>query len=296
MSSDHIKEMMQENPEYVHFKTKIIHIVDTDEYLLHIPKCGGTSIRDGLIFKHWSEGHPRLDYVDRHNHSTAKDLSDIIDITNKKFIVSVRHPIARFLSSYNFLMDIDFREIFKLESAEDYDEDKPSKKLLFLRKRRHHLKKTLGQDGFIDLLVDEEARAETKRRFYSDNEPNHYDWAFMHQKQWTKGIPPNNLRARKIENHTLFKELDIEIQSSKTKLGYNRQIGLDNKQKIYDYFKKDFSHFGYGLSEQWDAHHLQMEKRIEEQRKIREELENNPDTPDWLVKFMSNIKIKKPKQ
>jgi len=239
--------MLEERPELYVYKTNVLHIVDTDSYFLHIPKCGGTSVRDALIHSYYTKQTPELKYLSFHNHSKAEDLVSAIDINTSKFILSVRHPIGRFLSAYNFLIDIDIRNI-------EHDDENAQ----FYKTRKGYLEK-IGFGGFADLLADKEARKSVKQTYFNTSDLTHFDWAFQLQSSWVKDVPKSNVIAYKIEQNDIFEELDIPLHRSKMK-SYNRSIGLDNKDKIYKYFEKDFDRFRYQFSEQWDAHHLLNER------------------------------------
>lgn len=269
MAVDHIKRMLEEKPYLYVYKTKILRLVNEDQYFLHIPKCGGTSVRDGLIYSSYMHNKPKLDYLDHHNHSKAQHLSESIDITRSKFIVSVRHPVARFLSSYNFLIDIDQRNIERNNSDQE-----------FYQSRKGYLE-NLGIDGFCDLLKDIEQRRAIKAQWFA-NEQGHFDWAFEPQTLWLKGTTKELVKYYKIETPDIFERLSIPVHHSKMK-SYNRQVGLENKQQILDYFAKDFDRFKYTLSDQWDAHHLLNERS------------NVPALPVKLLKrLQGGFKVLKP--
>lgn len=247
MASERFKSILEKNPELNVYKTNVLHLLDQNAYFLHIPKCGGTSVRDALIFEHYNAETPKLDYLNFHNHSKAQDLISAVDIYTSKFILSVRHPIGRFLSAYNFLLDIDARNI-----------ELDDKNIQFYTKRKEHLEK-IGIGGFADLLADKQARQQIKKTYFNTKEPTHFDWAFQLQSSWVKDVPKENLTFFKIEDNSIFDSLNIPVRRSKMKT-YDRNIGIENKDKIYQYFQKDFDRFRYQFSEQWDAHHLLNER------------------------------------
>lgn len=270
MAGEHIKLMLEENPGLYVYKTNVLHLVDKDEYFLHIPKCGGTSVRDALIYKYYKTQTPQLDYLNFHNHSKAQDLVSAIDIENCNFIVSVRHPIGRFLSAYNFLIDIDVRNI------ERNDEN-----VEFYKTRKGYLDK-IRFSGFADLLADETERKLVKKTYFNTPDLTHFDWAFQLQTSWVKGVPKSNVTYYKIEDNSIFNSLDVSIHRSKMKQ-YNRNIGIENKDKIYKYFEKDFDRFKYQFSEQWDEHHLLNERM------------NSKNLPDKVLKgLLGGTKVLKP--
>ena len=134
---------------------------------IHIPKCGGTSVRQALIEAGYDSG--------RMGHDTMKNAlkyrSDI-----KEFIVQVREPASRIVSAYNFMHRqlLDFPE--RLPWLEKYtnmelndwirllllDEDVPN-----LEKRKPLKKDSFkGQDRASmrrDAAKDKRAAARLKR-------------------------------------------------------------------------------------------------------------------------------------
>lgn len=271
MVSSGISKILNADPELIKIKTQVLYIGERQEYFIHIPKCGGTSVRDQLILSN-NKRKFLLETLETGNHSKYDEIGKFIDLKTSKFIVSVRHPVGRFLSAYNFLMDIDTR---KIEQQTDLAE----KEKQFYTARLEKLK-SIGINGFVALLENLPQREGIYETWYTDYPEPHFKWAFEPQVDWIAGIPEENIKIFKIENQEIFEYLSIDYGSSKVKKNYSRSASEENKQAIYEYFSDDFTRFGYSIT---DDHN-----NLAALMTIRKE-----SAPKWLKDFMATGNIKK---
>ena len=208
--------------------------------VLHIPKTAGTTIRKQLILYK----PDKVKAYDVHNHSTYKQFKEYtidkkIDIDKFDYIVSVRNPIGRFLSAYNFLKDIDER-IIKNKQFNNRDEKFHKDRLKFL--------KELSIDGFVNLLTSKDKKNEVEKKWFYEKQDYQYKLNFLPQITWIDGIKENKLNIFKVEDKKIYSFLDIEDIFLKRKI-YDRHTNENNKTKIYDYFIEDFKRFNYTIKD-----------------------------------------------
>ena len=239
MATKEFKTIIAGNDTLKQAKTNVIRLVGTDEYFIHIPKCGGTAVRDKLITLS-NDSIQKLEIVPAHNHSKISDLKDIIPIRRSKFLVSVRNPIGRFHSAYNFLKDIDYRELRKVNPISDRHR--------LLLDRRNKMK-SMGIEEFVKLLESENSKKKFREEWYSDEPlPNHFEWAFELQSEWIKGS--KKINYFQIETQQIFEYLDTDFTYSKVK-HYDRELSLRSRDIIHNYFIEDFRNFGYDFSDKY---------------------------------------------
>lgn len=286
MAHSSINEIVKSDPLLMKVKTQVLYIPEKKLYFIHIPKCGGTSVRDVLILKKLQVNMP-LETIETGNHSKSTEIGKLIDLKTSNFLVSVRNPIGRFMSAYNFLKDIDKR---KLIHAEQGKVELSEGDRQFLTDRLDALE-SLGIAGFASFLKNLGKRRDFYNTWYKgEPEPNHFTWAFERQVDWIAGIPEANVKCFKIESQKIFEYLGTEYGGSKIK-NYSRKAGLKLKDAIHEYFVEDFRRLGYSISDDFNNVRPLMAKREEENRAWAE---NGGDehAPQWLRDFMKNIKIK----
>ena len=108
-------------------------------YYAHVPKCGGSSIEDGLTHegvslsfldrKYWKSSGLRQWCSSSPQHIQTKDLKALLDVSifDHKFAI-VRNPVSRFLSAFNHNRQIGLisyyesleRFLKRLEKSPDY--------------------------------------------------------------------------------------------------------------------------------------------------------------------------------
>lgn len=270
MVSSGVTKLVTSDPELMKVKTQVLYIGEQQEYFIHIPKCGGTSVRDQLILTKHSR-KLSLETIETGNHSKYDEIGKLVDLETSNFIVSVRHPVGRFLSAYNFLMDIDTRKI-------EQQTDLPEQEMQFYTARLEKMK-SLGINGFVALLRDLNKRQEIYDIWYTGYPEPHFKWAFEPQVDWIAGIPETNIKSFKIETQEIFEYLNIAYGSSKIKQ-YNRSTSEENKQAIYEYFSDDFKRFGYSLTEEHNNLAALITKREE-------------NAPKWIKNSLKKVQIKK---
>jgi hypothetical protein len=79
---------------------------------IHLPKCGGTSIRQGLMRSGYWCGRP--------GHMTM-DQYIKVDPDIEFFLVQVRHPVDRVISDYNYRSDVRYGPAQYLTKKHDLD-------------------------------------------------------------------------------------------------------------------------------------------------------------------------------
>jgi|TARA_R110000822_G_scaffold310170_1_gene441703 uncharacterized protein YjbK len=79
---------------------------------IHIPKCGGTSVRQSLREVGFDSGYPG-------HHTMKESIEELSSFKVKEFIVQVRNPYDRMCSAFNYMHS---REVMKYRDINEWVE------------------------------------------------------------------------------------------------------------------------------------------------------------------------------